>query len=508
MVELDRLTIEEVGIAAVVLMEVAGRRVADVAQDYYEEDGRPVLAVAGTGNNGADAIVAARHLLERGVPVTAIVLGPQDKLTADAETQIRIARRLGLPITLAEGETALSALRDELETCGTVIDGLFGTGLGRSVTGWRETAIDAIGEHEDLRVVAVDIPSGVDADTGQVLGVAVQADATVTFQFPKLGHVHYPGRRLTGELTIADISIPPSLLPRVAPSAYVVSTGALRDAFVPRAGASHKGTYGHLLIVAGAPDKPGAALMAGRAALRAGAGLVTVGSDQETIRRLAGHLEALMGHTLGEHRPQPEAISTALSSRTALAIGPSLAPDERTAAMVKAVLEASAVPAIVDAGALAAIGTDVAWLAKRSGATVLTPHPGEMARLTGLDTVAVQQDRLRVARDLAATANAHVVLKGASTIVAHPDGQAGVVMAGNPGMATGGTGDVLTGIVGALLAQGVEPGTAAEAGALAHAMAGDGAAQVRGEASLMAPDLIEHLSGVIRTHVEDEGGEE
>ena len=502
MVALDRLTIDEVGIPALVLMEVAGRAVADAAFAQFIDDELPVLALAGTGNNGADAVVAARHLHERGVPVEIAVLGSKDRLTPDAQTQLEIAERLGLSITFAEGASTADEVDEWLSSCGTVIDGLFGTGLSRPIEGWLADVIDVINDRDDLAVVAVDIPSGVDADTGQILGRAVVADVTVTFQYPKVGHVQHPGRARSGDLEIADIGIPPSRLPTVEPRFHLISADRLREAFVPRDGASHKGTYGHLLVVAGAPDKPGAALLAGRAALRAGVGLTTVASDRETIARLAPSLEALMGLSVGLHRPDAADVIEALSTRTALAIGPSLAPDPRTVELVKAVLQASRVPVVLDAGALSALGTDHQWLRDREAPTVLTPHPGEMARLTGLDTAAVQSNRMRVAVDLAAASGATVVLKGAGTVVAHPDGTAGVVVAGNAGMATGGTGDVLTGIIGALLAQGVEAGIAAEAGALLHALAGDDAAETDGEAGLTAPDLLPAIRAVIRRRVE------
>lgn len=505
MMTLDRLAIDEVGIPALVLMEVAGRAVADAAEALFNEDRRPVFAVAGTGNNGADAVVAARHLADRGVPVSVAVVGAEDRLTTEAQQQLSIAERLGIDAAIVAAEAAGTEPRlvEGLRRAGTVVDGLFGTGLTRPLEGGLCALVDMISARDDLSVVAVDIPSGVDADTGQVLTTAVRADVTVTFQYPKVGHVLYPGRGLAGVLTIADIGIPRSLLPRIDPQTHIISTTRLRQAFVPRSPDSHKGTYGHLLVVAGAPDRPGAALLAGRAALRAGAGLVTVGSDAETIRRVAPSLDALMGLSLGLHRPGPDAIVDALATRTALAIGPSLDPDPRTLAMLKAVLLETRVPTVVDAGALTALGADLGWLRRRKAATVLTPHPKEMGILLGLDTTAVQQNRLSAAQRASEASGAHVVLKGASTVVAHPDGRAAVAVAGNAGMSTGGTGDVLTGVIGSLLAQGVAPDVAAEAGVLVHALAGDRAADHRGEAGLTAPDLIEHLTDVVREFVEE-----
>jgi NAD(P)H-hydrate epimerase len=491
---MDRIAIDEIGVGGQVLMEVAGRAVADRTQDLYRACGAPgVLALAGSGNNGGDAVVAARHLHDRGVPTSLVVAG--EKFSADLAHQLRMVEKLGGPRPLIIGgpgqseEDAARALEPMLVDGRVVIDGLFGTGLARPITGLYRRLIEVLDAHANP-VVAVDIPSGIDADNGQILGVAVRARATVTFQHAKLGHVIFPGRAHTGELVVADIGIPRALIDRVQPSATIVEDQEVDRALPSRAQDGHKGTYGHLLVVAGVPDRPGSSLLASRAALRTGAGLVTLASTVETIRRLAPELVELMGHSAGADRLDAEAVLEALSGKTALAIGPSLPPDAQTRALLEAVLPKADVPVVIDAGALTAIGADVAFLQARKKPTILTPHPGEMARLLGTDTKTVQQDRPEAARMLAHRSRAHVVLKGASTVVASPSGSVGVVLAGNAGMATGGTGDVLTGIIGALLAQGVEGERAARAGAQLHAMAGDLACAERGAERLVASDLI------------------
>lgn len=496
---LDRLAIEELGIPGLVLMEVAGRAVADAveAMRHTEGTGARVVAIAGPGNNGGDAVVAARHLRDRGAPVELVLVGDPANVSPDLARQLAIAAGIGIQPVVVRDEAGLEALRARLSPETVAIDGLFGTGLTRPVTGLPAAAIDVL-EASAAPVVAVDIPSGIDADTGQVLGKAVRARATVTFQHPKLGHLLHPGRAHAGELTVADIGIPRALLagpsPRVAPRAGLLDAEVVRAALPPRTADTHKGTYGHLLVVAGVPDRPGSALLAGRAALRAGAGLVTLGSDEETIRRLAPSFFELMGLSLGAPRIEPAAVRDALASRRVLAIGPSLEGDAALLALLRQVLldPALDVPAVLDAGALTALGRELGWLKGRRAPTILTPHPGEMARLTGLDTRAVQADRVGVARRVAAESGAHVLLKGASTVVAGPDGWAGVVLRGNPAMATGGAGDVLTGMLGALLAQGVEAGLAARAGAVLHAAAGDLAAAARG-GRIVASDIADHL---------------
>ncbi|MCA9555042.1 MAG: NAD(P)H-hydrate dehydratase [Myxococcales bacterium] len=494
---LDRIAIDEVGIPSVVLMEVAGRGVLDATLALLVEAPGPVLVLAGTGNNGGDAVVVARHLVERRVQVHLLVLGTAEQLSADMAHQLRCAEALGVtPIHVTETD-AVAAVQGSLHMAAVVIDGIFGTGLSRPIQGWRAELIRAVNE-ADVPVVAVDIPSGISADTGQVLGVAMVATVTVTFQCAKLGHVLHPGRAVAGDIQVADIGIPPSRIPEVRPQAVLIDDDIIEEAFPPRMSDSHKGTYGHVLVVAGVPDRPGAALLAARAAQRTGAGLVTLASDAETVRRLAPSFGSLMGLSVGEGRIDAQAVQDALTTRTALVLGPSLPPDAATAKMVQDVLLSSAVPTVLDAGALGALGADYQWLAAREGPTVLTPHPGEMARLLGSDSHGVQSDRVAAARHVATESSCVVILKGASTVVASPDGEVAVVVCGNPGMATGGTGDVLAGVVGSLLAQGVEPVLAARAAAHLHALAGDRAAEEVGETALLAEDVLRALGPALK----------
>nr|XP_061807093.1 bifunctional NAD(P)H-hydrate repair enzyme Nnr-like [Nerophis lumbriciformis] len=489
---LDRLAIDDVGLPSLVLMEVAGRALADAVYERYVEEPGLVIAVAGSGNNGGDAAVAARHLAERGVPVELVVLAEPTKLSADLTTNLEIAARLGLDATYLVGDVVASRMRALVERSTYAIDGILGTGLSRPVEGSLADAIAALA-FDDLFVVAADIPSGIDADTGQVLGVAVEADLTVTFQFAKLGHVLYPGRSYAGETRVVDIGIPTSRVADVEPWAEIVDDAEIDLAVPLRAPDTHKGTYGHLLVVAGTPDRPGSSLLAGRAGLSVGTGLVTIASDPRTIERIAGSLDGLMAQSLAS---TADAVA-ALDARTALVIGPSLPAKEATAKLVRVLLEASRVPVVLDAGALTALGSDLTFLKDRSGPVILTPHPGEMGRLTGLDTAAVQERRVSVARALAEETQTIVVLKGASTVVASPDGQVGVVVRGNAGMATGGMGDVLSGLIGGLLAQGVHPELAARAGAQLHALAGDEAAVKYGEPALQPMHVIDAVGGVL-----------
>jgi NAD(P)H-hydrate epimerase len=479
---LDRRAIEELGIPGMVLMEVAGRAVADRAGARAR--GRRVLAIAGLGNNGGDAVVAARHLFDRGVPVDIALAGARERVSPDLEKQLQIAKQLGLePLSLEGAE--LPALFGKYAVA---IDGLFGLGLSRAIDGLSKAIIEALNDSA-LEIVAIDMPSGIDADNGQILGSAVRATETVTFQHKKLGHVFFPGREHTGILHVADIGIPRILLNGT--QALEVGDETIARALPARKRDAHKGTFGHLLIIAGVPDRPGSALLAGRAALRIGAGLVTIGSDGETIRRIAPALGEMMGASIGRDEA---IILDELATKSALAIGPSLPPDGPTRALLMELLPRAEVPIVADAGALGAIGAQLEKISERRAPLILTPHPKEAAVLLGLDTKTIQSDRKKYALELATKAKAIVVLKGASTVIADAEGRVRVVLAGNPGMASGGTGDVLTGIIGGLLAQRVDPFDAACAGVLLHGRAGDRAAAQHGEARLIASDLIEHLA--------------
>ena len=502
--EMDRATIEDLGVPSMVLMETAGRAVAVAARELAEQtagDGS-VLLLVGLGNNGGDAVVAARHLANADVPVTLAIAGDPGRARGDLAAQLAIADKISLPTVTVHEDMADDDLDELVALHDVLVDGLFGTGLSRPVGGLPARLIDAV-HRVAPPVVAIDIPSGVDADSGRVLGCAIEADITVTFAWPKIGHAVFPGRELCGDLRVVDIGIPNLLLERIEPAAEIVGPFEVDAAFPPRAEDAHKGAYGHLLVVAGTPDRPGSALLASRAALRVGTGLVTLGSDDETVRRLAPALEALMGQSLGHGAIDAGRLLEAVEERTALALGPSLVPGPALEALLRRVLIDAKVPVVLDAGALGALGADPSWLGARTFPTVLTPHPGEMARIVGCDTAAVQGDRLGVARGVAATTGAVVVLKGASTVIAEPDGRVGIVLAGNPGMATGGSGDVLTGVIGGLLAQGLPAARAARVGAWLHAEAGDRAAAAGGPIRLVASDLLDHLVHLVPEDAED-----
>jgi NAD(P)H-hydrate epimerase len=382
----------------------------------------------------------------------------------------------------------VGAFQARLRKAAVVVDALFGTGLNAPVTGLPAAAIEAVNAC-GAPVLAVDIASGLSADTGRPLGVAVRATVTATFGFPKIGQVLFPGAEHTGLLAVVDIGIPEAAVAAVRPHAALLEAEDVGRLLPPRACDAHKGTFGHVLVVAGSRGKSGAALLSAEAATRAGAGLVTLAVPAELQPVCEGHVREAMTDALPA---EPGAIATLLEGRSAVVCGPGLGQGDWARRVVHEVIRRSAVPLVLDADGLNAVaGTGV--LRDRPAPTVVTPHPGEMARLLDVDTARVQEDRVGAARRYAAESGAIVVLKGARTVIATADGDVAISPTGNPGMATGGTGDVLAGVIGALLAQRLAPRDAAALGVFAHGVAGDAVAARRGEVGLVARDLVHEI---------------
>jgi NAD(P)H-hydrate epimerase len=382
----------------------------------------------------------------------------------------------------------VGALRARLGRAAVVVDALFGTGLNAPVSGVAAEVVEAINA-SGAPVLAVDIASGLSADTGRPLGTAIRATVTATFGFPKVGQLVHPGVEYTGLLAVIDIGIPPAAVMATTPRTELLEAQDVGRLLPPRARDAHKGTFGHVLVIAGSRGKAGAALLATEAAVRAGAGLVTLAVPPELQPVCEGRVREAMTAALPSDAAGLDAL---LADRGAVVCGPGLGDTEATRTLVAQVLRRAHAPLVLDADGLNAVaGTHL--LRARPAPTVVTPHPGEMARLLDTDTTTVQADRPGNARRLAVAEGVVVVLKGARTIVASPDGGAAISPTGNPGMASGGTGDTLAGIVGALLAQGLAPFEAATLGVFAHGAAGDAVARRRGEVGLAARDIIEEL---------------
>lgn len=495
--EIDRAAIEGAGIPSLSLMERAGGAVARVAVELAAPGGRFVV-VCGGGNNGGDGYVAARLLRAEGRDARVLAVVAAERLSPDAGAVREQAERAGVPID--EGVLALSAGGGDV-----VVDALLGTGLSRAPEGVHAEAIALMeaARRTGARVLAVDVPSGLSADTGRPLGPCVRADRTVTFAYAKRGLVLHPGAALAGEVTVEDIGIPPEAAARVPVECELLTEAEAALLVPPLPLEAHKGDAGRLLVVAGSPGKTGAAHLALTGALRGGAGLVTLAARAEVLPlALAGRPEAMSlalagGGPLG--RADLEALSAAAEGADALAIGPGIPRGPETAELLVALLERARRPALLDADALNALAEAPGALETLAGGgvpLVLTPHPGEMARLCGTSIGEIQSDRIGVAAARARAWRATVVLKGARTVVAAPDAPPAIIPTGNPGLATGGTGDVLAGLCGALLAGGLAPGAAARAAAWVHGRAGDLAARRAGQRGLVAGDLGEAIGEV------------
>jgi hydroxyethylthiazole kinase-like uncharacterized protein yjeF len=495
--EYDRLAIEDVGVPGVVLMENAGRGAAAYALALLG-DRRRVAVLAGPGNNGGDGFVIARHLLNAGHDVTTYLAVAPSKIKGDAKTNYDILRSMNPRLVQATDKVALEGLPSRLRHDGFVIDALLGTGVSREVEGLFGDLIELVNQAR-LTVLAVDIPSGLDADTGTPWGKAIHATATATFGHLKRGLVLYPGAELAGQVQVIPIGAPYQVSDRAGFDGEVLAEARVRRLIPSRPRAGHKGTFGHLLLLAGSLGKAGAAALAGQAALRTGPGLVTLattGVAQPVLQAGSAELmvEAVIDSAEGPFDAAAEArIGTLLRGKQALAIGPGLTTEAGAAALVRYTLGIASVPAVVDADGLNIMAAEPERFAEIEAPLVLTPHPGEMARLTGRTVAEVQTDRIGMARELAAARDAVVALKGAHTVIAAPDGRVFVNPTGNSGMATAGTGDVLTGLVGGLLAQGVDPLDATLIGVYVHGLAGDRAAERVGRVSLVASDLIGEL---------------
>jgi NAD(P)H-hydrate epimerase len=492
---IDRAAIEDFGIPALTLMDRAGRGVADAAAELAGPRGRFVV-VCGGGNNGGDGYVAARLLRAAGRDARVMALVPAHVLSPDARAVREQAERAGVPIDDGVLAPLAAGVGD------VVVDAIFGTGLKRPPEGLFAGAIAAIevARVGGARVLAVDVPSGLSADTGRPLGPCVRADRTVTFAFLKRGLAVHPGLALAGEVTVIDIGIPPQAARRVPVGCELLTETEAKVLVPPRAPEAHKGDAGRLLVVAGSPGKSGAAHLALLGALRGGAGLVWLAARPEVLPlALAGRPEAMSLALPGVGplgRSDLAALVAAAREVDAIAIGPGIPRGPETAEMIRALLQRSGKPAVVDADGLNALADEPGLLAGLGGKLLLTPHPGEMARLCGTSIAEVQADRLRVASWKAREWGATVLLKGARTVVADPEGTPTIIPTGNPGMATGGTGDVLTGLCGALLAGGLPPEAAGRVGAWVHGRAGDLAAARHGERGLVAGDVGEHLGAV------------
>ncbi len=487
------------GIPSITLMENAGRQVvAAMASAWPDLASLRVAVVSGRGNNGGDGFVIARLLHERGVKVACVLIGRASDVGGDASTNLQRLREANVSVQEAPDEAAWTSARDGVARADVIVDALVGTGAAAPLSGLAAAVVRDINAAR-RRVVAVDLPSGLIAVRTDVPGDAIAATLTVTMGAPKLALSQPPAESLVGGLVVADIGIPADLIERLdGPRVEILTADRVRSLISPRRTDAHKGDFGHILIVAGSPGKTGAASLAAMAALRSGAGLVTVATPATSAPIVAALGREYMTLALEEGEGgfiAPEALGRVLAfDADVIAAGPGLGRSAGAVQFVRGLVEQCRRPLVLDADALHALAGESGLLMRRADAlTILTPHPGEMAVLAGITTAAVQARRLEVARAYSTSHRATVVLKGSRTVIAAPDGAMFINSTGNPGMATAGTGDVLTGAVAAWAAQGHPVADACAVAVYLHGAAGDLAAAEEGEIGLTAGDLLARL---------------
>ncbi len=497
MKNIDRRAIRDFGIPGTVLMENAAAAVMTAMEKFFDGlEGVRVGILCGKGNNGGDGLALARRLRINGVPVRVALLASFGAVKGEAKVNLSILRKMDVEIVQNASSRSLA---DIIAWSDILVDALLGVGLASPLKGMYAQAVDMINVSGNP-VVAMDIPTGIDADSGGVMGAAVRADLTVTMAFLKRGLVLYPGAGYAGTVRVADIGIPPEIAEKEHLSVSLLDKNSVWGVISSRLPDAHKGDFGHLMVVAGSPGKAGAAILAARAALRAGAGLVSVATPNNLVPIIQAQVaeamcvpsaESIEG-TLGIG--STEELLKVTGKMSACAIGPGLSTHYETVQAVRGLIRRLTIPAVIDADGLNALDGFTDILKRVKAPVVLTPHPGEMGRLLGISSDDVQKDRITIASEFAGKYKVTVVLKGAATVVATPHGGVFVNSTGNPGMASGGTGDALTGLIGGLLVQGYSASQAACLGVYLHGRAGDLAAEEKGEASMIAGDLIDKIS--------------
>ncbi len=504
MKKMDRLTIESFGIPGIVLMENAGRGAVDILLRHFPNIRCMHVGIAaGRGNNGGDGFVIARYLASADVPVVVYLLSDKGRVRGDAAENLKLLQHMKIPVCEVPDIAAFESLQSRMKQCDLWVDAMLGTGLRSEVRGLYKKMIAFLNALEKP-VMAIDIPSGLDSDTGKPRGSCIKATVTVTFGFPKIGHVVLPGPKFVCKLEVVDIGIPPFVVDQVRPTHHLLTRKMINPWFQARALQSHKGSTGHLLVIGGSPGKTGAASMTSRAAMRMGAGLVTLGIPKSLNMAMELQLTEVMTEPLPENADQTlglsayERILKILKNKKGLAIGPGLGTAGPTQNLVRKLIQKSPVPVIIDADGLNALAGHLGILKDLEVPIVMTPHPGEMARLIEKTPSQVQQDRVGQARRFATTHKVYLVLKGARSVMAYPDGTVLINPTGNPGMASGGMGDVLTGMISGLIVQGLPAHEAVNSAVYLHGCAADFLAQSKGPVGFLASDVIDILPEQIK----------
>jgi ADP-dependent NAD(P)H-hydrate dehydratase / NAD(P)H-hydrate epimerase len=494
---LDELTIQRYGTPGHVLMERAGRG-ATIAllKEFPHVRRRRVVICAGKGNNGGDGFVIARLLRKHRVRAEVVLLGRQQDVRGDAARMLAALRRARVAVAEVTTSNDVARLAGRFDGAALLVDAVFGTGLNAPVEGFHADVLHLMNA-SGVPIFAVDIPSGLDADRGTPLGVAIQAEATATFGFAKVGQVIHPGLEHVGTLAVVDIGVAAGAVAEVHPSTRLLEEAQVASLVPVRAAEAHKGTCGHVLVIAGSRGHTGAALLAAHGACRAGAGLTTLAGPASLNAILCSGIPEAMTAPLADKdglvQFDESQIRALLEGKTAVIVGPGVGVHNDAQRLVRFLLAEIALPMVVDADALTCLARDLDGLRRARAQALLTPHPGEMARLLDTTTASVQADRVTTARQFAATHHCVVVLKGARSVIAAADGSVWINPTGNPGMASGGMGDALSGLLGGLLAQGLPVADAACLGVYLHGAVADHIAATRGPIGFLASDVIEGL---------------
>lgn len=499
--QIDKTTIEEFKIPGILLMEAAARSVVEeIKMMSNKEDS--ILIVCGTGNNGGDGFAVGRMLVHEGYEVEIMVLGKEEAIQGDAAINLKSVHKLGISISHIFSGEQMNLVEEKISDYGVIVDAIFGTGLTREIGGFHKEAVEII-NHSGKTILSIDIASGIHSDTGEELGIAVRANRTVTFAFPKVGLLVYPGADYTGNLVCKDIGIPCQVIDKMSFQYQFLVDHEAYDVLPVRQSQSNKGTYGKVLLICGSKDMTGAAVLAGKGAYRIGAGLVTL-CIPECIQKVVQQslFEAVTlcydgGDYMGTD--DQDKIIKQLKKADAVVFGPGMGQNNIVKELLSLALKYCPSPIVIDADGLNNLAQNQELLKNlEDHEVVITPHPGEMSRLIEKPISYVVNHSLQVAREFSKKYGVITVLKSARTIIAHPDGRININCSGNNGMATGGSGDVLAGIIGGLIGQQLLPYDAAVLGAYIHGKAGDLAAEQNGEYAMIASDIVDCLGDAVK----------
>ncbi len=500
--KIDEYIMNDIGIPGAVLMENAGGIVAQQICDDFDNL-KNVLIISGVGNNGGDGFVIARRLHEKGVNVKVIVVGQPKEMQSDAQLYFQIIKTLGLPIYNINDAGAVSQLEKIIPVQDVVVDALFGTGLSKPIEGFYAMIVEVVNRLSKY-IFAVDVPSGVDSNSGQILGVAIKANKTISFIYPKIGNIMYPAADCCGELLVKSIGVGTDFIPTETMKYNVITDDLARKLIPPRPKDSHKGTYGTACVIAGSSGMTGAAILTCKAALRCGLGLLKLYIPESLRHLITMSIPEAVIVPIEEMRrgvvslSQIDYIVSNVGESSVVAVGPGCGVSGEMSEMIRRLITELDNPLIIDADGLNALAKNVDWLNEKKSQIILTPHPGEMARLLDTTIEEVMLNPIDTATSFAKKYGVIVVLKSSRTVIANPSGEVYVNVNGNTGMATGGTGDVLTGIITGFIAQGLSLYHAAILGVYIHGSAGDEMSVSKGEFGLVATDLVEGMPYAFR----------